>query len=65
VRWVHFAVSTTSSVAQDVVINAAGVQANRGYFRYVKEQTGHSSIQITVDAHGHRVPGGNRAAVIV
>jgi hypothetical protein len=29
---------------------------------YVKEQMGHSSIQITVDVYGHLVPGGNRAA---
>jgi integrase len=30
---------------------------------YVKEQLGHSSIQITVDIYGHLIPGGNRAAV--
>lgn len=30
---------------------------------YVKEQMGHSSIQVTVDIYGHPVPGGNRAAV--
>ena len=30
---------------------------------YVKEQMGHSSIQVTVDIYGHLVPGGNRAAV--
>ena len=30
---------------------------------YVKEQLGHSSIQITVDIYGHLVPGGNRQAV--
>jgi integrase len=30
---------------------------------YVKDQMGHSSIQITVDVYGHLVPGGNRAAV--
>ena len=30
---------------------------------YVKDQMGHSSIQITVDIYGHLVPGGNRAAV--
>jgi integrase len=30
---------------------------------YVKEQMGHSSIQITVDVYGHLVPGGNRAAL--
>jgi len=30
---------------------------------YVKEQMGHSSIQVTVDVYGHLVPGGDRAAV--
>ena len=30
---------------------------------YVKEQLGHSSIQITVDLYGHLVPGANRNAV--
>jgi integrase len=30
---------------------------------YVKEQMGHSSIQITVDIYGHIVPGSNRKAV--
>jgi integrase len=30
---------------------------------YVKDQMGHSSIQVTVDVYGHLVPGGNRAAV--
>jgi len=30
---------------------------------YVKEQLGHSSIQITVDTYGHLIPGANREAV--
>ena len=30
---------------------------------YVKDQMGHSSIEITVDIYGHLVPGGNRQAV--
>ncbi len=30
---------------------------------YVKEQLGHSSIQVTVDLYGHWVPGANRQAV--
>lgn len=30
---------------------------------YVKEQLGHSSIQITVDIYGHLIPGANRGAV--
>ena len=30
---------------------------------YVRDQLGHSSIQITVDTYGHLVPGGNRMAV--
>ena len=35
----------------------------RSYTRYVRDQMGHASIQITVDTYGHLVPGGNRAAV--
>ena len=30
---------------------------------YVKDQMGHSSIQVTVEVYGHLVRGGNRAAV--
>jgi integrase len=30
---------------------------------YVREQLGHSSIQVTVDVYGHLVPSANRAAV--
>jgi integrase len=30
---------------------------------YVKEQMGHSSIQVTVDIYGHLLKGGNRSAV--
>lgn len=30
---------------------------------YVKEQLGHSSIQVTVDTYGHLIPGGNIAWV--
>jgi hypothetical protein len=30
---------------------------------YVRDQLGHSSIQITVDTYGHLIPGANRAAV--
>jgi integrase len=30
---------------------------------YVKEQMGHSSIQVTADVYGHLVPGGNQGAV--
>ena len=30
---------------------------------YVKEQMGHSSIQVTVDLYGHLIPGGNKKAV--
>jgi len=30
---------------------------------YVKEQMGHSSIQMTVDIYGHLIPSSNRAAV--
>jgi hypothetical protein len=27
---------------------------------YVKEQMGHSSVQVTVDCYGHLIPGGNK-----
>ncbi len=30
---------------------------------YVKEQMGHSSIQVTVDLYGYLIPGGNKQAV--
>lgn len=30
---------------------------------YVRDQMGHSSIQVTCDVYGHLVPGGNRQAV--
>jgi hypothetical protein len=30
---------------------------------YVKDQMGHSSIQITVNQYGHLIPGGNKQAV--
>ena len=30
---------------------------------YVRDQMGHSSIQITVDTYGHLIPGANRQAV--
>ncbi len=30
---------------------------------YVKEQMGHSSIQVTVDLYGHLIPGSNKQAV--
>lgn len=30
---------------------------------YVKEQLGHSSIQVTIDIYGHLIPGSNRGAV--
>jgi integrase len=30
---------------------------------YVKEQLGHSTIQVTVDLYGHVRPGANRQAV--
>jgi len=30
---------------------------------YVKEQMGHSSVQVTVDTDGHLIPGANRSFV--
>ena len=32
---------------------------NRASIVYVKEQMGHSSIQVTVDIYGHLIPGAN------
>ena len=37
--------------------------ANGESLAYIRDQLGHSSIQITVDTYGHLVPGGNRQAV--
>ena len=31
--------------------------------KYIQEQLGHSSIQITMDTYGHLIPGANRGAV--
>jgi len=31
--------------------------------KYVQEQMGHSSIQVTADIYGHLIPGSNKAAV--
>ena len=37
--------------------------ANGESLAYIKEQMGHSSIQVTVDLYGHLVPGSNKQAV--
>jgi integrase len=42
---------------------ASQLVANKESLVYVKEQMGHSSIQVTVDLYGHLVPGSNRQAV--
>ena len=42
---------------------ASRLLQNRESPAYVKEQMGHSSIQVTVDIYGHLMPGANRAAV--
>ena len=31
--------------------------------KYIQEQMGHSSIQVTADIYGHLIPGANKAAV--
>jgi len=36
---------------------------NRESLVYVRDQMGHSSIQVTADIYGHLIPGGNRSAV--
>jgi integrase len=41
----------------------ASLLLQNGEPTYVKEQMGHSSINVTVDIYGHLVPGGNRAEV--
>jgi integrase len=42
---------------------ASALIANGEPLAYVKDQMGHSSIQITVDVYGHLEPGANREAV--
>ena len=42
---------------------ASRLLQNGESLQYVKEQMGHSSIQVTCDIYGHLVPGGNRQAV--
>jgi integrase len=42
---------------------ASRLIANGESLAYVRDQLGHSSIQVTVDIYGHLVPGANRAAV--
>lgn len=42
---------------------ASQLLQNGESLQYVKEQMGHSSIQVTCDIYGHLVPGGNRQAV--
>jgi hypothetical protein len=37
--------------------------ANGESLAYVKDQSGHHSIQITVDTYGHLIPGANREAL--
>ena len=42
---------------------ASWLIGNKESLAYVRDQLGHSSIQITVDLYGHLVPGENREAV--
>jgi integrase len=42
---------------------ASWLIANKESLAYIRDQLGHSSIQITVDLYGHLVPGENREAV--
>ena len=51
----RFALSTA------VLTNESVIAFNQ--VAYVRDQLGHSSIQVTVDLYGHLVPGGNRAAM--
>lgn len=42
---------------------ASWLIANREPLKYIQEQLGHHSIQITADTYGHLIPGANRQAV--
>ena len=42
---------------------ASRLIANNENLKYVSEQLGHSSIQVTADIYGHLIPGGNKQAV--
>lgn len=42
---------------------ASRLIGNNENLKYVSEQLGHSSIQVTADIYGHLIPGGNRQAV--
>jgi hypothetical protein len=42
-----------------VFLAPAGWMLNGASIVYVKEQLGHSSIQVTVDIYGHLIPGAN------
>ena len=42
---------------------ASALIGNGSSLTYVRDQMGHSSIQITVDTYGHLVPGSNRNAL--
>ena len=42
---------------------ASRLIANGESLAYVRDQMGHSSIQVTVDIYGHLVPGSNKQAV--
>jgi integrase len=42
---------------------ASWLIANREPLKYIQEQLGHHSIQITADVYGHLIPGANRQAV--
>ena len=43
---------------------ATRLVSNNESLAYVRDQMGHSSIQVTVDLYSHYVPGSNRQAVI-
>ena len=45
-------------------IYATRLVSNNESLAYVRDQMGHSSIQVTVDLYSHYVPGSNRQAVI-
>ena len=59
----HHAMNHVGYVTQAIHTFASMlIQAGKS-LAYVKEQLGHSSVTITVDTHGHRIAGTNKAAV--
>jgi len=61
--WIHSAVDSlpAARVGTKFLIGRSEFDRWLERDRYVKEQMGHSSIQVTVDVYGHLIPGANTA----